>query len=343
MEALLCVRARAEELTLLPVPGEARRFGAWLPPSVCASARGARSAPIVLALGCYGCSMDTVARPLFNAAERFGLVLVAPEQHKRSWNAGECCGAALRERTPDAAFIRAVIAHVRGALGTPRAGAAGVYAFGWSNGGFMATELARAGAPLDGLAVVAGYSSTHLHAARPGGELNATLPAPTPILLFHARDDAIVRAEGCCAAGRGCCCGIAAPRCVGVEGAWGAWALANRCSPAPSPVAAEPADAAAALGVRCVGRAACAAATVVCVAQRGGHSFGSGFERFAFGGMVGAFFARAACARTGGAWDARREACQCGGAGGPGAGPGNAPARSARFAFDLAQTSASYC
>lgn len=305
----LCAQASLERLVMLSVTDEERGYGIWIPPSVCTSGR-ASSAPIALALGCFGCTAHSVARPLFASAERFGFVLVAPEQYLRSWNAGECCGPALRERKPDAAFIATVLAHARRVLGVGADGGSGVYAFGWSNGGFMATQLAHTTTMLTAVAVVAGYTYEHL-SAHLVGALNASLPRPTPILFFHARDDRIVKAAGCCEAEGGCCCGITSPQCVSIESAWSAWALANRCGINTSRLTPEPGLIAGHMGVRCVGRMHCAAETVACIAQRGGHSFGSRF--FPFGGMVGAFFARTACIRGGGAWDEGEEACRCAG------------------------------
>jgi polyhydroxybutyrate depolymerase len=69
-------------------------------------------------------------RPLLNAMGKPGLL---------TWNAGACCGYAMRNKIDDVAFIRAVVAQVGRdyAIDAKR-----VYAAGISNGGMMAYRLA---------------------------------------------------------------------------------------------------------------------------------------------------------------------------------------------------------
>jgi len=254
-------------------------------------------------------------------AERIGFVLIAGEQYEKSWNAGECCGQSRRKGVDDVGYIRILLGHVAERLAVANTDA--VFAFGWSNGGFMATTIAHTTSLLAGVAVAAGYTYQHLRPLEPGSStLNATLMRKTPILFFHAHDDTVVRAAGCCASLRGaskCCCGIGeqTERCISVMNVWKAWSLANGCG--RSPVMRVSVDLPAPVPpMRCLARERCAAETIVCTSATGGHSLASmaqtGHE-FAYARTVTEFFARQACALGGGAWDARGGggACMCDG------------------------------
>jgi polyhydroxybutyrate depolymerase len=60
-------------------------------------------------------------------------------RNARTWNAGECCGPAVKQRTDDVAFIAAMIADITGKQPVdPRR----VYASGMSNGAMMVYRLA---------------------------------------------------------------------------------------------------------------------------------------------------------------------------------------------------------
>ena len=103
-------------------------------------AHPAPSLPIVLLLHGRGMTPDSLLR-ISGLADRIGpAVLVVPAGWDRSWNAGDCCGAAYRAGVDDVAFIRAVLAHVRSSY--PGAATANVYAVGFSNGGRLAYLLA---------------------------------------------------------------------------------------------------------------------------------------------------------------------------------------------------------
>lgn len=67
-----------------------------------------------------------------------GIGGVAGNENLRTWNAGDCCGAAQRERVDDVAFISALIDELTASysIDTTR-----VFAAGHSNGGMMAYRL----------------------------------------------------------------------------------------------------------------------------------------------------------------------------------------------------------
>jgi polyhydroxybutyrate depolymerase len=69
-------------------------------------------------------------------SDRHGFILVMPQGHDVSWNAGLCCQPG---GVDDLAFIRAVITEVESHLNVDTTR---IYAAGFSNGGFMAEKLA---------------------------------------------------------------------------------------------------------------------------------------------------------------------------------------------------------
>jgi poly(3-hydroxybutyrate) depolymerase len=367
----LCAHSNSSSLTMLRLPGESRGYGAWMPPFACARNPLPRSTPVILSLGCFGCAIETVGAAAIRIGRQIGFMVLAGEQVQRSWNAGECCGVALQQGSPDTAYLSTLVRHAAATI--PAMHSAAIFAFGWSNGGYMGTTLAHETSWLAGVVAVSGYTYKYLQPIRggsrtppigggvqplgggnsassqrpPGGlpseALNASLPKPTPVLFIHARDDPIVHADGCCLASR-CCCGIGATseRCVGVLGAWRAWAVANRCAAqsqmvgtgaAPgsgvgsnaSPHAGLITDARIVLTrasressarttpLLCARGTRCAAQTVACVSASGGHF--TSRARFAEGGFpytdeVGGWLARQACA-LGGSWEPRANVCTC--------------------------------
>jgi poly(3-hydroxybutyrate) depolymerase len=308
-------------LTMLELPGTPRSYGVWIAPSVCLRGELPRTAPVLLSLSCFGCEIERVAHAAIEVANQLGYIVIAPLAYKHSWNAGECCGDALRDRSPDVAFVSELLQHAARVLPVvqPRA----VFALGWSNGGFFATHLAHTTELLAGVVAISGYRYAPL---RPVGSadsplLNASLPRRTPVLLLHGMDDLTVRAGGCCARGPGCCCdiGLDVKSCVGVSAAAQAWALANGCAadvaqqlpprlqPMPSG-ATEP-------RLRCSAGVRCAAETAVCLAESGGHMaamFQSAAAGFPFASVVAPFLARQACKVSGGSWEAGAGVCKCG-------------------------------
>jgi polyhydroxybutyrate depolymerase len=93
------------------------------------------------------------------------------------WNAGTCCGAALREGIDDLAFISAVIARIESTLPVDRSR---IYIAGFSDGGRMAYHVACQLAPtIAAVAVVSG--SLVDDECFPGSGV--------PVLAFHGTSD----------------------------------------------------------------------------------------------------------------------------------------------------------
>jgi polyhydroxybutyrate depolymerase len=116
-------------------------------------------------------------------ADRAGFVVVYPYgsgplgDRLLTWNAGSCCGWAMRENVDDVAFVRVMLADLATRVGyDPRR----VYATGMSNGAMMsyrlAVELPQA---IAAIAPVAGAM-----VLTPQGPLH-----PMPVLHIHSTDD----------------------------------------------------------------------------------------------------------------------------------------------------------
>lgn len=124
-------------------------------------------------------------------ADQGGFIVAFPNGASRlpggrlaTWNAGGCCGYARDQNVDDVAFLRAVVAELKGRY---RIDSARVFAAGMSNGGMMAHRLACDAADLfRAVASVAGTdASTHCQPAR-----------PISVLHIHARDDDHVQYAG---------------------------------------------------------------------------------------------------------------------------------------------------
>lgn len=104
-------------------------------------ARPTSSLPVVLLLHGRRMTPDTILH-ISALVDRIGpAVLVVPAGWDRSWNAGDCCGAAYRAGVNDVTFLRTVMRNVRDA--DPGGRSAGkAYAVGFSNGGRLAYRLA---------------------------------------------------------------------------------------------------------------------------------------------------------------------------------------------------------
>jgi polyhydroxybutyrate depolymerase len=96
-------------------------------------------------------------------AERDGFIVAYPEGEGRSWNAGDCCGPAMKRDLDDVGFIDAVVSEIGDSLDIdPQR----TFATGMSNGGIMAYRLA---CETDTFAAIAPVAATMLvDCAAPG-------------------------------------------------------------------------------------------------------------------------------------------------------------------------------
>jgi polyhydroxybutyrate depolymerase len=119
----------------LDFQGTRRTYRVHVPPSLTR-----RGAPLVVALhGGFGTSASVLRQGSWEAiADRHGFVVVAPDGLARSWNAGMCCGPAMRNDFDDVGFVLAVLDDVESMV---RIDPRRVFATGISNGGMMAYRL----------------------------------------------------------------------------------------------------------------------------------------------------------------------------------------------------------
>lgn len=111
-------------------------------------------------------------------ADAEGFVVVYPDGVGGSWNAGECCGAAVEQQVDDVAFLTAVLDQVEASLDID---AGRVYVTGFSNGAMMSYRLACETGRFAALAPV-------------GGDLRVPCadPEPASVLHVHGLADTVV-------------------------------------------------------------------------------------------------------------------------------------------------------
>ena len=144
-----------------------------------------RAAPLVIAFHGGGgrASGYREYAGLDAVADREGFLVVYPDGSGRlgrrllTWNAGRCCGSAMRDRVDDVGFVRALVEDVSTRIEIDRTR---IYATGHSNGAMMsyrigaeAPDLVAAIAPVAGALMLEAFDATH----------------PMPVLHIHSVDD----------------------------------------------------------------------------------------------------------------------------------------------------------
>jgi len=144
-----------------------------------------RMVPLVLVLhGAGGDPEDIEAGSGWNAiADDRGIVVAYPEGEGGDWNAGACCGVAVREDHDDVGFLNALVDHL---VGFAQVDPARVVVIGHSNGGMMAYRLA-----CDPDSKVAGLVSVA------GTNMAGCAPAhPVSFMEVHGTADRVVPFDG---------------------------------------------------------------------------------------------------------------------------------------------------
>ncbi len=173
------------------VNGDKRPYLVHIP----TQSQAGQALPMVLALhGGLG-SMHVQASERFyhqvSAAEKYGYIVVFPNGYSRlpggkfaTWNAGLCCGAAVKKQSDDVAVIRAIIEDMQQRA---QVDAKRIFVDGMSNGGMMSYRLAcELSGTVSAIAAVAGTDNTQ-----------RCQPAkPVAVLHIHAKDDDHVPFEG---------------------------------------------------------------------------------------------------------------------------------------------------
>jgi polyhydroxybutyrate depolymerase len=160
--------------------GASRNYIVHVPPQ----ASGANALPVILNF--HGAGSNAWQEERYSAmnvaAERYGFFAVypngtGPRPRTLTWNAGGCCGYAVRNKIDDVAFTKALLDDLATHAHFDRTR---VYATGISNGGMMAYRLGVE-AP-DRIAAIAPVEGALMVEA-------SALRRPMPLIVFHSLDD----------------------------------------------------------------------------------------------------------------------------------------------------------
>lgn len=186
---LLLARKAMEsgEIQTIMAGSDTRRYLVHVPQSY----RKGTPVPLVLVLhGGGGNGRGAEHMSGFTAkAEKEGFIVVYPygwgrfEERLLTWNAGNCCGLALKEQKDDVGFLRQLVSRLKSdyAIDEKR-----VFAAGMSNGAMMAYKLAcEAPDVFSAVASVAGALNTPCAPAQPVG-----------LIIVHGRADRHVLYQG---------------------------------------------------------------------------------------------------------------------------------------------------
>jgi polyhydroxybutyrate depolymerase len=165
----------------LSVGGTTRTYRLYVPRSL-----GRRPAPLIVVLhGGFGTGATALRQGGWVAAARqHEFVAVAPDGLTRSWNAGGCCGPAMRNGVDDVGFVLAMLDEVARLVPIDRTR---VFATGLSNGGMMAYRLGCEAS--DRFAAIAPVAATLI---TPG----CAPTEPVSLLHIHGLVDGNVPFEG---------------------------------------------------------------------------------------------------------------------------------------------------
>jgi polyhydroxybutyrate depolymerase len=161
-----------------------RRYIVWLPRDY----RKKQPLPVVLAFHPGSSTPEGFEKHvcLHRAPEAKNFAIVYPEGYGRSWNAGNCCGPALRDNIDDLAFVRAILDDVERIVAINRRR---VYATGHSNGArFCYYAACKMSEEIAAIAAVGGAIQLPRGDWRPA--------RPVSILHLHGLEDSWVPYKG---------------------------------------------------------------------------------------------------------------------------------------------------
>jgi polyhydroxybutyrate depolymerase len=207
-----------DHVRTLEVDQRTRTYVVHIPPSY----DGTKPLPVVLAYHGGGSNAQQMIRfcGLSEKADRAEFIAVFPNGTGRldkvlTWNAGNCCGYAMRNRVDDVAFTRALLDDLAKVV---KVDPSRVYATGMSNGAIMAYLLASALS--DRIAAIAPVGG-------PMGTETCKPKRPVPVIHFHGTHDAFAPFSG----GKGK--GVSGTDFFSVEHSVRAWVKANGCPTEP--------------------------------------------------------------------------------------------------------------
>lgn len=233
------------------VAGRARTFRVHVPPSY----RADRPTAVVLGFhGGGGSAKQFEESSLLNVqSDREGFVAVYPDGTGvvRTWNGGLCCGRAVEDGVDDTAFVSAILDHIEAALCTDTRR---IYATGMSNGGILSHRLAcELSSRIAAVAPVAGTI----------GVSTCTPARPVPVMHVHGSLDGHVPVGG------GVGCGPSGASFVSIADTMEGWRARNGCGSTTTTYTTMGDGS-------CASYTGCAAATVLCTVEGGGHSWPGG-------------------------------------------------------------------
>lgn len=225
-----------------------RTFAVHVPPSY----DPRKAAPLVLNFHGYNMSgaLEEWLTFMGKKADAEGFVLVYPEGtgNPLSFNAGACCGDAMKQGVDDVAFTTKILDSLEAELCID---AKRVYAAGMSNGGFMSHRLGcEMSSRIAAIAPVAGVNGT----------ADCKPTRPVSVLHFHGTDDPTIPYEGKASSGW-----------PSARDTVKSWADRDGCT-------GDPVETFAKDDVRCLTYKTCreGAEVTLCTVDKGGHTWPGG-------------------------------------------------------------------
>lgn len=174
----------------LKMPGGKRSYVVHVPKSY---ANSKKAVPVVLVLhgglgNAWSAEWDS---KMSERSEKDNFLAVYPQgtgrtnDHFLTWNAGGCCGIAMRHEVDDITFLRALIFKLTNDFNVDRSR---IYIAGISNGGMMAYRAALE--PPEMIAAIAPVEACMM------SEPKLTSDSPVSVIAFHGTADKTVPYEG---------------------------------------------------------------------------------------------------------------------------------------------------
>jgi polyhydroxybutyrate depolymerase len=237
---------------MLDHDSQSRSYRVHVPPGY----DGSAPVPIVFVFhggGGSGEQIELRSSGMNEVADREGFVAVYADGTGaiRTWNAGGCCGGAVRDDVDDVGFVRALLDHLEAELCTDPAR---VYATGMSNGAMLSHRLACELS--DRFAAVAPVAGVEMAPACPTNGRVA-------VMQVHGSSDGHVPWEG------GVGCGPSAVAFTSVPETMSRWRMRNGCEETSTPLVMEGDGS-------CVVYDGCDADVALCTIEGGGHSWPGG-------------------------------------------------------------------
>jgi len=167
-----------------------RTYLIHIPPSY----DGETAVPLVILLHSYGNNgrLFSIRSEMNIKADEEGFIVVYPNGatlRDKGWNAGFCCGPAMRQNVDDLGFIKSVIEKTkkRYNIDTNR-----IYVAGFSNGGMMTYRFASEfSEEIAAIAVAGGQIGGNISDFR-GLWVIPEPSEPLPVIIFHGTNDTVV-------------------------------------------------------------------------------------------------------------------------------------------------------